>query len=102
VFALIISYDLRRPERNYPGFFAAIESIGATRWLESVWIVETHLKTMEVLDLLQPYLDANDRMLVAPVEGDLATLGPAKDCNDWLRASFWAASNPLSVYQVRR
>ena len=87
--AQLISYDLRRPGRNYPELFSAIKSIDAYphHCLESVWIVRTSLASSEVLNRLQHHMDANDKVLVTALTGDWATLGLDKGCNDWLRTS---------------
>ena len=65
----------------------AIKRIGTGWWhcLESVWLVETTLASTQVRDTLQQYVDANDRILVAALGGNWATLGLAQECNQWLR-----------------
>ena len=82
----MISYDLRKPGRDYSELFAAIKAVGATWWhcLESVWIVKTSLTSAQVRDRLKPHVDANDKVLVASLSGDWGTLGLDKNCNDWL------------------
>jgi hypothetical protein len=76
----MISYDLQKPGRSYPGLFDAIKRIGTGWWhcLESVWLVETTLASTQVRDTLQQYVDANDRILVAALGGNWATLGLAQ------------------------
>jgi hypothetical protein len=82
----LISYDLRRPGRDYAGLFDAIKELGLW-WhcLESVWLVKTSLTSGEIRDMLRPHLHANDALLVAALSGSWATLGLSGDCNDWLR-----------------
>jgi hypothetical protein len=83
----LISYDLRKPGRDYSSLYAAIESIGSTRWhcLESVWLVRTPLSSGQVRDRIQLHLDANDKLLVASLGSDWATVGFDTRCNQWLR-----------------
>ena len=84
----LITYDLRKPGQDYARLFAAIEALGAW-WhcLESVWLVRTSLTSAQVRDTLRPYLDANDSLLVAGLNGNWATLGLGGDCTDWLHAN---------------
>jgi hypothetical protein len=83
----MISYDLRRPEKDYPGLFDAIEALGPS-WhcLESVWLVNSPLAITQVCDTLRGRLDANDSLLVAALSGDWATLGLSGNCIDSLHA----------------
>lgn len=85
--ALLISYDLRKPGRNYSGLFEAIKSIGTSHWhcLESVWIVKTVSTGTRVRDLLSHHVDANDKLLVVSLSSDCSTAGLNNECNHWLR-----------------
>jgi hypothetical protein len=78
---------LQKPGQNYPGLFDAIKSIGTSWWhcLESVWLVKTSLANTQVRDTLQPYVDANDKILVVALAGNWATFGLTQECNKWLR-----------------
>jgi hypothetical protein len=75
----MISYDLRKPGRDYSSLYAAIESI------ESVWLVRTPLSSGQVRDRIQLHLDANDKLLVASLGSDWATVGFDTRCDQWLR-----------------
>ena len=81
----IISYDLRKPGRNYDGLFDVIKSLGDW-WhcLESVWIVHTSLTSGQIRDRVASSLDANDKLLVAKLQGDWASRGLDQKCNNWL------------------
>jgi hypothetical protein len=82
----MISYDLQRPGQNYPELFDAIKSVGTTWWhcLESVWLVKTTLASAQVREQLRLHIDANDKILVAALAGNWASLGLKQECNDWL------------------
>jgi hypothetical protein len=84
--AQLISYDLRKPGRDYAKLFAAIQSIGAAWWhcLESAWIVKTSLTSAQVRDQLRSHVDANDKVLVTALGGDWESLGLDENCNAWL------------------
>lgn len=81
----IISYDLRKPGRNYQELYEAIKRLGVW-WhcLESVWIVRTDLTCAQIRDRITSYLDANDKLLVAKLQGDWASYGLDQQCNGWL------------------
>ncbi len=63
----IISYDLGQPEMSqaYKRLIGAIKELGAwAKPLESYWLVDCNKTCSEVRDLLEAYLDNNDRLLV--------------------------------------
>jgi hypothetical protein len=83
----LISYDLQRPGQSYPGLFDASKSVGKS-WrhcLESVWLAKTAPASTQVRDTLEPYVDANDKILVAALAGNWAILSLTQECNKWLR-----------------
>ena len=78
----IISYDLRQPDRDYETLWKALSEIGARRVLQSVWAVKSNGKTPAKLrDQLKRYIDENDRLLVAEVDG-WATRSAMSDMNE--------------------
>jgi hypothetical protein len=79
----LISYDLQRPGQNYPGLFDASQSAGKSsrHCLESVWLVKTAPASTQVRDILEPYVDANDKILVAALVGNWAILSLTQECN---------------------
>lgn len=84
--AQLISYDLRKPGRDYSALYEAIKALG-TWWhcLESIWIVRTNLDTAQVRDALTPHIDANDDLIVLTLQGNWASYRLSQECNDWLR-----------------
>lgn len=82
----MISYDLRKPGRNYDELYNAIKAIG-TWWhcLESVWLVKTNSSSGDVRTHLQQFIDANDDLVVFGLNGNWATYGLSDECNNWLR-----------------
>lgn len=62
----LISYDLNRPEQNYPELITALRNLGAQRALYSQWAVQRTGTTPQGLrDYVWQFMDANDRLLVA-------------------------------------
>ena len=61
----IISYDLRKPGRNYDALYEAIKACGAWAKInESLWAVITQQTAVQVRDKLNQYTDTNDRIFV--------------------------------------
>lgn len=85
---LFIGYDLRKPETSadYTELIDAIKGISGTWWhcLDSTWLVRTNMTCAVVRDLLLPYIDANDELLVAKMAHEGAWFGFGKNCSDWL------------------
>jgi hypothetical protein len=81
----LITYDLRAPGRNYNALYDAIKGLGSW-WhcLDSNWIVQTNLTTVQVRDRLAVHLDANDKLLVVTLTGVGAWKGFDQNCSDWL------------------
>jgi hypothetical protein len=68
-----ISYDLRRPGKDYSRLYAALRKLGATRVLLSEWATKIDRVTAtEVRDALLPFIDTNDRLVVVAIS-DWAT-----------------------------
>jgi hypothetical protein len=59
-----ISYDLRTPGKDYQRMFDKLESLGAKRVLLSMWALRGNYTAVGLRDLLTPFIDANDRLLV--------------------------------------
>lgn len=69
----VISYDLVAPGQNYDQLIEKLREFGASRLLQSQWIVrwnDTNAAT--VRDIIRAYIDENDRLLVTCL-----------DSNDW-------------------
>ena len=81
----IISYDLRKPGRNYDSLYGAIRAYGAFAHIhESVWAVVTNKSAVQIRDDLSQHLDANDRIFVVRSGVESAWRGTI--CTgDWLK-----------------
>lgn len=68
-----VSYDLRKPGRDYQPLYNALARLGATRILLSEWIVALdRVSAEQVRDALLRFIDSNDRLLVVAIS-DWAT-----------------------------
>lgn len=79
----LVTYDLNKPGQNYEGLLKQIKQFAWARLSESSYAVETDLTPKALYDLLSPYLDASDTLLVitltAPYYGRAS-----KEVIDWL------------------
>lgn len=82
----LISYDLNAPGKNYTELYDAIKGLG--RWwhhLDSTWIVIHPGPAETIRDLLRPYLDSNDKLLVVRCSGEAAWTGFSSGGGPWLK-----------------
>lgn len=62
---LIISYDLRKPGRNYEPVYEAIKSLGNwARVVESTWYVDTPYSSEQAFNIVSAKCDNNDALFV--------------------------------------
>jgi hypothetical protein len=59
----IISYDLHQ-QRHYQPVWNLLEAMGATRLLESLWVVSSNLTALQIRDALQAVIDNDDSTAV--------------------------------------
>jgi hypothetical protein len=76
-----INYDLRQPGRDYYGLFEAIKNCG-TWWhyLESIWLVDTHLMADDLWNHLKRHVHPQDSVLIHAV---------GRDHQGWLPQKAW-------------
>lgn len=80
-----ISYDLRKPGRDYSRLYEAIKGYGD--WahpLDSVWIISASQTAVQVRDHLKSRMDANDGLLVTRMSGEAAWMGLNDEVSKWL------------------
>jgi CRISPR/Cas system-associated endoribonuclease Cas2 len=64
-----VAYDLDKPGQNYPELWNELESLGAKRVQDSVWVLASDSSSSDIRDTLQQYVDSNDRLLVVKSAG---------------------------------
>lgn len=71
---LLISYDLRAPQKDYEKLSDHLKSYpNWARPLESVWLIKTGQSAESVRDVIRDnYIDSNDKLLVVDVTGQAA------------------------------
>lgn len=65
---ILISYDLRAPDKDYSKLINHLKSYG--NWvkpLESFWIIRTSSNVVQVRDAALNYIDQNDKIFVVDV-----------------------------------
>ena len=84
-----ISYDLRKPGRNYDNLIKAIKDLsgGWCHALESLWVVTSNLSAVQIRDRLLPHIDANDGLLITGLTGVAAWYGLGQEQSNWLKTA---------------
>lgn len=81
----IISYDLDQPGQRYAQIKDKIEdTIGDIYWthyLESTYLVRSSNSATEILHILKPFLDKNDKVMIFPIS--------ESDYSGWLETDQW-------------
>ncbi|MEM7211069.1 MAG: hypothetical protein AAF479_04100 [Pseudomonadota bacterium] len=79
-----VLYDLKKPGRDYSGLYRAIKALGPWwHYLESTWLVDTHLDASDIFGRLKSHIDQNDRVLVVKVSNPRSGWLP-KGAWEWL------------------
>ena len=85
----VITYDLRKPGRNYNALYEALKAY--PNWahlLESVWIIQSNHTASSIRDALQAHADPGDAIAVLEVNvRGWATASVSKEINDWLKTN---------------
>ena len=79
---LSISYDLRKPGRNYDDLYETIKS--ASSWahaMDSLWFISTGESAEKWSNRLRQVMDQNDWLFVVDITG--------QSCNGWMKKEIW-------------
>lgn len=82
---LLISYDLKKPGRNYEPLYKAIKEYNYCQVLDSAWLIDTTETTGQVRDSLKGSVDANDEVFVVRLRHDWAT-NFSDSATTWLKS----------------
>jgi hypothetical protein len=84
MFSYIISYDLIA-DKDYNSLYKAIRDYGSfAHILESVWIINSSSSSTDIRDNLKSYIDNNDKLFVAKLDGESAWWNLSKEVSDWI------------------
>jgi hypothetical protein len=78
----LVTYDLKKPGRNYQPVHDYLKKYTYCKGLESVWLLDTTATTAKIRDDLKALVDANDIVFVARLTGSWASFNYG--CGDWL------------------
>jgi hypothetical protein len=83
----LITYDLKKPARDYSTLFVGIQSFGTyAHVLESVWIIKSDLSALQVRDYLKRYLDGDDKIFVTGIiPREWASVNLAPNTITWMQ-----------------
>ncbi len=83
----MIGYDLNKSGKDYSGLINQIKKISGIWWhhLDSTWIIKSTKSTIEIRDLLSPYIDEDDELLVAGLTSVAAWKGFNSKGSHWLK-----------------
>ena len=64
-----VSYDLRKPGKDYNGLYRCLASLGAKRIVESTYCFHSSKSTADLRDEIKGCMDSNDALIVSQVDG---------------------------------
>jgi len=67
----LITYDLRKPGRDYQRLYDLLGQWRAVRLAESVWLAQLTANALEVAGIMHGYVDPNDRLAVVELQPGL-------------------------------
>jgi hypothetical protein len=87
----LVGYDLNKPRENndYTDLVEKIKSLTNGFWhcLDSTWIIGSSQSAAQIRDVLNPYFDSGDELLVVHLSGEAAWTGLDNSCFSWLKAN---------------
>lgn len=66
---VLITYDLKNPEKDYAPLYEAIKNCGSDWWhyMESVWIVKTTISPQECFNRIREIITDGDRCFIVDI-----------------------------------
>ena len=90
--AILITYDLNKPGKDYSGLYDTIKMYSWARLSESSYAIITDKHIDTIYNELKEHIDSNDVLYVVSLKKPWNGYGP-KEVNEWLR------DNLSTVYQ---
>lgn len=85
--SFIISYDLIS-NKDYNALYDAIKAYGTyAHILESVWIIRSSGSSVSIRDNLVSYIDSDDKLFVAKLDGQSAWRNLSNEISNWLKSN---------------
>jgi hypothetical protein len=80
---LLVTYDLKKPGRNYQPVYDYLKKFNYCHTMDSVWLIDTALGVVAVRDALMKLIDENDVVFVVRLQNDWAAW--RYGCANWLK-----------------
>jgi len=80
----IVTYDLRKPGKDYEPLLTAIRKYTNCHCLKSAFFIDTTESASDVRDKLTKLIDSNDQLYVLKLTGTWAATRK-EDCTEWLK-----------------
>lgn len=86
---VLITYDLKQPDRDYTSLYDSIKQCGSRWWhyLGSVWIVRTDLTPAQCYERLRPNIDDNDYLFVVDISRQQRQGWLPTDAWEWIKTN---------------
>ncbi|HCC25076.1 MAG TPA: hypothetical protein DEP85_06175 [Holosporales bacterium] len=84
-----VSYDLRKPGRDYAKLYETIKKAGST-WchpLDSTWYIVSSLDASTLRDTLKAVMDPSDALIVTKASAPGAWFGLSDKLNEWFKTN---------------
>lgn len=81
----IITYDLKKPGRNYDNLYSALQKYAYCHKVESVWLLDSSKSASDIRDDLKDHVDGNDVIFVAELKNHWASYN--YECTEWLKSA---------------
>ena len=82
----IITYDLKKPGRNYQALYDRIKAYGTWAHItESSWAIVSSERAVDIRDRLQGVIDSNDALFVARASTPAAWFNLGTNMTNWLK-----------------
>lgn len=79
---VLVTYDLKKPGRNYQPVFDYLKRFSHCKGMESVWLLDTTISPASIRDALNGIVDGNDIVFVTKITPEWAARN--YDCGHWL------------------
>lgn len=83
---VVVTLDLLGPSASYDPLYAAIKTQGTwAHYMRYTWLLDTERSPDQIVDVLKPYIQSGDKMLVSPLTRPYQGL-LTKDAWAWINA----------------
>lgn len=79
---ILVTYDLKKPGRNYQPIFDYLGRYTHCKQMESVWLLDTTTEPAKIRDDLKAIVDANDVVFVVRLMRQWGAIN--YKCGNWL------------------